>query len=88
MLAMKGQPCAWPPHAGGSPLAGALPPLGAPAQTWKPTIAESTWPNIAAAASVHLGSALPAFSIQRLESASGSQWTHFALQQAVEAKVS
>ena len=66
----------------------ALPPPEALAQTWKRTIAESTWPNTAAAASVHLGSALPAFSIQRLESAFGSRWTHFALQQAVEAKVS
>ena len=66
----------------------ALPPPEAPAQTWRPTIAESTWPNTAAAASVHLGSALPAFLIQRLESAFGSQWTHFVLQQAVGAKVS
>ena len=67
----------------------ALPPLAAPAQTWKPRTANmNTLAIIAAAASaqIHLGSPLLVFSIQRLELEYGSH--HFALQEDVATKVS
>ena len=54
----------------------ALPPLAAPAQTWKPRTANmNTLASTAAAASaqIHLGSALLVFSTQQLELDSGSQ---------------
>ena len=47
----------------------------------------NTLATIAAAASVHLGSALLVFSIQQLELEHGSQY-HFALQEDVAARVS
>ena len=53
----------------------ALPPLAAPAQTWKPTSANmntSMTLTTAAAASVEVGSALLVFSTQQLEADSGS----------------
>ena len=59
----------------------ALPPLAAPAQTWKLKTANmNTLAIIAAVASaqIHLGSALLVFSIQQLELEHGSQY-HFAL---------
>ena len=66
----------------------ALPPLAAPAQTWKPKTANmNTLATIAAAASALLGSALLVFSIQQLELEHGSQY-HFALQEDVAARVS
>ena len=55
----------------------ALPPLAAPAQTWKSETANmNTLAIIAAAASaqIYLGSALLVFSIQQLELEHGSQW--------------
>ena len=67
-----------------------MPPLAAPAQTWKPTTANmKTLAIIAAAASaqIHLGSALLVFSIQQLELEHGSQY-HFALQEDVAMRVS
>ena len=70
----------------------ALPPLVAPAQTWKRTTANTNtfMETTAAAASVqiHIGSALLVFSTQQLEPDSGSQQTHFVLQKAVAARVS
>ena len=68
----------------------ALPPLAAPAQTWKPKTAKmNTFTSTAAAASVqiHIGSALLVFLIQQLELEHGSQY-HFALQEDVAARVS
>ena len=68
----------------------ALPPPAAPAQTWKPKTASiNTFLAITAAAAsvqIHLGSALLVSSTQQLESDSGGQ--HFALQEAVAARVS
>ena len=58
----------------------ALPPLVAPAQAWKPKSANmNTLASTAAAASAQnqLGTSLLVFSIEPLESVSGSQ--HFAL---------
>ena len=69
-----------------------LPPLAAPAQTWKPTTANinMNMATTATAASVQIqvGSALLVSSIQQLEPDSGSQKSHFALQKAVAATVS
>ena len=69
----------------------ALPPLGAPAQTWKPkTVNINTLASTAAAASVqiHIGSALLVFLIQPLELGHGNQQTRFALQKAAASRVS
>ena len=70
----------------------ALPPLAAPAQTWKPTTAKMIMllASTAAAASVEIqvGSALLVSSTQQLEPNIGSQKYHFALQMAVAMKVS
>ena len=70
----------------------ALPPLAAPAQTWKPTTANMNTflLTTAAAASVQIqvGSALLVSSTQQLEPNIGSQKAHFALQMAVAVKVS
>ena len=66
-----------------------MPPLAAPAQTWKPTIANINLASTAAVASaqIHLGSALLVFSTQQLDPDSGRR-SHFALQKAVAVKVS
>ena len=70
------------------PQSAALPPLAAPAQTWKPTTAKpSTLASTAAAASAHLGSALLVSLIQLARLDSGRS-LHFALQKAVAVKVS
>ena len=70
----------------------ALPPLAAPAQTWKPTTAtmNTFMTATAAAASVQIqvGSALLVSSTQQLEPNIGSQKSHFALLMAVAVKVS
>ena len=65
-----------------------MPPLAAPAQTWKPTTAKMNGSaSTAAAASAHLGSALLVFLIQPLEKESGNR-NHFVLQKAVAVMVS
>ena len=67
-----------------------MPPLAAPAQTWKSTTAKINGLATTAAvasAQIHLGSALLVFSIQQLELEHGSQY-HFALQEDVAARVS
>ena len=51
----------------------ALPPLAAPAQTWKPKTATLKLATNAAAANVEVGSALLVFSTQQVEPDSGSQ---------------
>ena len=71
----------------------ALPRLAAPAQTWKPTTANTNtfMRTTAAVASVQikLGSVLLVSSAQQMGPDCGSQCTpHFALQKAVAARVS
>ena len=71
----------------------ALPPLAAPAQTWKPTSANMNTfmatTAAAASAQIQVGSALSVFSIQPPELESGSQSIrHFAQLKAVAARVS
>ena len=66
----------------------ALPPLAAPAQTWKPTTAKpSTLASTAAAASAHLGSAL-LVALNQLARLDSGRSLQFALQKAVAVKVS
>ena len=66
----------------------ALLPLAALAKTWKPKTANLNSVTTAAAASAHLGSALPVSLTQPLELDSGNGSFHFAPQKAVAAKVS
>ena len=69
----------------------ALPPLAAPAQTWKLKTANMILlENIAAAANaqIHLGLALLVFLMQLLEKNFGSEHTRIALQRAVASRVS